>query len=736
MVNGNSFGLLSLRLTSNLTHHLRPDSIHRKTDNVSSIIISNTNTIRPIRFRPSDLRRSRTVDGAFSFVTPLPHEFPYQLSEQSSSSLEDYLSSLEPDSNVQLLSSTDSIEEQGTIPIGITSQSRSHHFDQNVRPRLIHLSKSTLDDCLPSISEYYHQIDNPINRFDDEQVDYGKRLIELVRILSGEVVIVRLPEQGSNNQMDDDETWLIKSKGFGPWCLNYAGHQFGHFAGQLGDGRAISILSTPSTKSVIQDGFNLLDESETGGVSVIPKLDLQLKGSGRTPYSRFADGLAVLRSSVREYLGSEAAFNLHRFPTSRSLSLISTPGIIVERENFESGSIICRLIPNTWIRIGNFELCRSKEDWIGLRELVDYVCSKVYDLKGEDIEGRGICKSLRFVEQVMVRNAKMVAAWQTWGFMHGVINTDNISILGLTIDYGPYSFMDIYDPNHICNHSDQYGRYSYQNQPEMIKFGILKLGESLAEIIGYEVLKTNETFGKSFEEIMSLKKPNDEDRNSLRDKLRVVGLVEFKAKVLDRFDNVYGKCYYSLMRTRLGLTFEKDKDLEELIEPLLNLLFKHKLDYSITLRSLNLLFPAFKLKSSSIESSLEDKEEEFREFFENLNQKHYDLKRKNVFEDEDDKKEFKDWIRSNYRPRILEDFHQRQKSSKGDDGSEKENNPRFVLRQWVLERLIKSLKVKEESKNQELKNLNPIDEREDRVKEFYCGLGERKFIGFQCSCSS
>ncbi|CAH7684192.1 hypothetical protein PPACK8108_LOCUS18243 [Phakopsora pachyrhizi] len=98
-------------------------------------------------------------------------------------------------------------------------------------------------------------------------------------------------------------------------------------------------------------------------------------------------------------------------------------------------------------------------------------------------EGRGICKSLRFVEQVMVRNAKMVAAWQTWGFMHGVINTDNISILGLTIDYGPYSFMDIYDPNHICNHSDQYGRYSYQNQPEMIKFGILKLGESLARLL-------------------------------------------------------------------------------------------------------------------------------------------------------------------------------------------------------------------------------------------------------------
>jgi uncharacterized protein YdiU (UPF0061 family) len=203
--------------------------------------------------------------------------------------------------------------------------------------------------------------------------------------------------------------------------------------------------------------------------------EIQLKGSGRTPFSRSADGLAVVRSSIREFLCSEAMHALH-IPTTRSLSLISLPALPVAREKMESASVLARLAPS-FLRIGSFEALNGptrmyffgggQQDvhWDALRILGEWVSTQVLKLPTSELEqGWGE----KVVMEVARRNAEMVAGWQAYGFMHGVMNTDNISLLGLTIDYGPYAFMDVFDSWHICNHTDESGRYAYKHQPNMM----------------------------------------------------------------------------------------------------------------------------------------------------------------------------------------------------------------------------------------------------------------------------
>ena len=244
--------------------------------------------------------------------------------------------------------------------------------------------------------------------------------------------------------------------GSAPLASVYSGHQFGVWAGQLGDGRA-----------------HLLGEVQTPGGDW---LELQLKGSGLTPYSRRGDGRAVLRSSIREFLCSEAMHGLG-IPTTRALCLTGSDQP-VRREEIETAAVVTRVAPS-FIRFGHFEHFSHHDQHDALKKLADFVIDHHYP------ECRSAAQPYAaLLAAVTRRTAALVAQWQAVGFMHGVMNTDNMSILGLTIDYGPFQLMDAYDPRHICNHSDHAGRYSYENQPGVAHWNLFALGQALLPLIG------------------------------------------------------------------------------------------------------------------------------------------------------------------------------------------------------------------------------------------------------------
>lgn len=350
-----------------------------------------------LKVRPSLQRRARIIphNAHFSYVSPLPLSFPYQIPlsddiQDKSQYIEKWLSEREP---------TNLVGSQKWI-------SPSRHNDRSI---LLAVSQSTADEYLPGV--------------DLDAVD------DFVDVMSGRA--------------------MLSTDSFAPYSTRYSGKQFGQWAGQLGDGRAITVLSTQAA-------------------------EVQLKGAGRTPFSRSADGLAVLRSSIREFLCAEYAHALG-IPSSRSLSIVSLPDLLVQREREETGSVVSRVVPiGGFIRIGSFEAFHPVQEMMffgggqqpanpdALLSLTKYVHQSVFQLPPSSTMAKDvILESAR-------RNAKMVAGWQAYGFMHGVINTDNVSILGLTIDYGPYKWMDVWDEWCICNHTDGEGRYSYRNQPSMM----------------------------------------------------------------------------------------------------------------------------------------------------------------------------------------------------------------------------------------------------------------------------
>jgi uncharacterized protein YdiU (UPF0061 family) len=251
--------------------------------------------------------------------------------------------------------------------------------------------------------------------------------------------------------------------GMQPYAANYGGHQFGNWAGQLGDGRAIALGEV----------INAAGE----------RWELQLKGAGLTPYSRGADGRAVLRSSVREFLCSEAMHHLG-VPTTRALCLIDT-GEAVVRDMFydghaapEPGAIVCRAAPS-FIRFGNFELPTSRGDVALLRQLVDFTIRRDFP----ELEGEGEALYAEWFRQICERTATMVAHWMRVGFVHGVMNTDNMSVLGLTIDYGPYGWVDNYDPDWTPNTTDaQRRRYRFGQQPNVAWWNLSCLAGALAPL--------------------------------------------------------------------------------------------------------------------------------------------------------------------------------------------------------------------------------------------------------------
>ncbi|NNC79457.1 MAG: YdiU family protein [Acidimicrobiales bacterium] len=275
-------------------------------------------------------------------------------------------------------------------------------------------------------------------------------------------------EQIASDEFRDMATGNLVLPGMRPFAMRYGGHQFGNWAGQLGDGRAINL-----GEMVTPDGS---------------RQTLQLKGAGRTPYSRSADGLAVLRSSIREYLCSEAMFHLG-VPTTRALSLALTGDQVMRdmlydgHPELEPGAIVCRVAP-TFIRFGNFELFAAMGELDELGTLADFTIREYFP---ELWPGDGAPTPdtyVAFFKEVVHRTADMLVEWQRVGFVHGVMNTDNLSILGLTIDYGPYGWLEDYDPDWTPNTTDRNGkRYRFGNQPGIGQWNLAQLGNALYPLI-------------------------------------------------------------------------------------------------------------------------------------------------------------------------------------------------------------------------------------------------------------
>ena len=253
-------------------------------------------------------------------------------------------------------------------------------------------------------------------------------------------------------------------EGMQPYAARYGGHQFGHWAGQLGDGRAITLAEVVNAKG--------------------QRFDLQLKGAGLTPYSRTADGRAVLRSSVREFMCSEAMHHLG-VPTTRALSLVGT-GASVVRDMFydgnpepEPGAVVCRVAPS-FVRFGNFQILTAHQELDTLKRLADYVITTHFP----ELGAPSPATYARWFEEICRRTAVMITAWMRVGFVHGVMNTDNMSILGLTIDYGPYGWLEGYDPGWTPNTTDAEGRrYCFGEQPQIAHWNLVQLANALYPLI-------------------------------------------------------------------------------------------------------------------------------------------------------------------------------------------------------------------------------------------------------------
>jgi uncharacterized protein YdiU (UPF0061 family) len=307
-------------------------------------------------------------------------------------------------------------------------------------------------------------------------------------------------------------------KGSATIAQAYAGHQFGHFT-MLGDGRAVLL------------GEHLVNNTT--------RFDIQFKGSGRTSFSRSGDGRAVLGPMLREYIISEAIHAL-KIPTTRSLAVVKTGEKIV-RENLLPGAILTR-VASSHIRVGTFQYIAAKQNIDDLNTLVEYTINRHYP----EIQSSKN-KALDLLNLVMERQCKLVVNWMRVGFIHGVMNTDNMAISGETIDYGPCAFMDHYNPKTVFSSIDQLGRYSFSNQPPITKWNLSRFAECLIPLID-----------------------KSEDK-----------AIQLATEIIDNFQNIYEEKWLNMMRDKLGL-FGKSKDDKKLIDDLLTWMEKNKADYTNT----------------------------------------------------------------------------------------------------------------------------------------------------------
>ncbi len=309
-----------------------------------------------------------------------------------------------------------------------------------------------------------------------------------------------------------------------PLAMVYAGHQFGNFVKQLGDGRAVLL-----GEIIAKNG---------------QRYDIQLKGSGQTSFSRQGDGRSPLGPVIREYIISEAMHYLG-IPTTRSLSIIST-GEFVKRERIEPGGILAR-VSSSHIRIGTFEFFSAKKDLVSVKKLSDYSIKRHF---AEIWSSKSRYKL--FLDKVIECQAKLVAQWMNVGFIHGVMNTDNTCISGQTIDYGPCAFMNKFDPNTVYSFIDTYGRYSYGNQPKIMLWNLSKFAECISFLINQ----------------------NEEKANKI-----ILGS-------LSAFPQLFEKFWIKAISEKLGFFLSLKED-RKLIEKFLEIMFKQKIDFTLTFRTLS-----------------------------------------------------------------------------------------------------------------------------------------------------
>lgn len=547
---------------------------------------------------------------------------------------------------------------------------------------------------------------------------------------------------------DDD-----KLQGGYPWAQLYGGFQFGQWAGQLGDGRAISLFETLApTKDLI-----------TGSADT--KYEVQLKGAGLTPYSRFADGKAVLRSSIREFVVSEY-LNALRIPSTRALALTLLPHSKVIREGgFEPGAIVTRFA-QSWVRLGNFDILRARGDRALVRTLATYVGEEVLggwerlpgrlsnpenptaasDLESpprglvgkDEVQGpKGAAENrfARLYREVVRRNAATVAKWQAYGFMNGVLNTDNTSVYGLSIDFGPFAFMDNFDPAYTPNHDDHLLRYSYRNQPTIIWWNLVRFGEALGELIGAGETVDSDHF---VNEGVSEGAESDELLGRAEKVITQAG-EEYKAVFLAE--------YKRLMTARLGLRSQQDSDFTELFSELLDTMEALELDFNHFFRRLS------SVKAADL-STKEARNEKASVFF------HKEGISATAVSEDDARKRIGEWL-DKWRARIIQDWgvESKEGTRRLEPAQEEERtvgmklvNPSFIPRSFILDEIIQ--RVEKQGERDVLRRvmhmaLHPFED-EWHGKEVggttYEGDPEEeaRWIGdvpkferaMQCSCSS
>ncbi|EXJ93603.1 hypothetical protein A1O1_01995 [Capronia coronata CBS 617.96] len=514
--------------------------------------------------------------------------------------------------------------------------------------------------------------------------------------------------------------WDEEKGGIYPWAQCYGGFQFGSWAGQLGDGRAISLFETTNPQTKV-------------------RYEIQLKGAGKTPYSRFADGKAVLRSSIREFIVSEY-LNALGIPTTRALSLTLCPKSQVVRERLEPGAIVCRFA-QSWLRFGTFDLMRSRGDRDLIRETGTYIAEEVFggweklpavlpaDTKDAHLDpARGVPKDTiqgkegaeenrfaRLYREIVRRNAKVVGMWQAYGFMNGVLNTDNTSIYGLSMDYGPFAFMDNFDPTYTPNHDDHMLRYSYRAQPSIIWWNLVRLGESLGEMIGA---------GDHVDDQVFVEKGVTEEFAPVLIK-RAETIID---QIADEYKAVFLSEYRRLMTLRIGLKTQKDSDFDVLFSELLDTMEALELDFNHFFRRLS----SVKLDDVSTKEIREKTAERFfhLEGVTGLNETN-----------ESGRERVGKWLDS-WRERMVEDWGTEPSADEERETAMKAVNPNFVPRGWLLDDIIdrvqnqKDRTILEGVMEMALSPFKDQWEWNEEVEKKFCGDVPRFRRAIQCSCSS
>ena len=365
------------------------------------------------------------------------------------------------------------------------------------------------DNTYSKLSNTFKEVIKPTPVNDPELVILNEQLAKDLNLDFSKQDNKKLAEIFSGNFLPEGTT---------PVAQAYAGHQFGHFT-MLGDGRAILL------------GEHLVNQKQ--------RVDVQFKGSGKTSFSRGGDGRAALGPMLREYIISEAIHALN-IPTTRSLAVVKTGEKIV-RENLLPGAILTR-VASSHIRVGTFQYIAAKQNTDDLNTLIDYTINRHYpEIKTSDQ------KAIDLLNLVMEKQCQLVVNWIRVGFIHGVMNTDNMAISGETIDYGPCAFMDTYNPKTVFSSIDKLGRYSFSNQPPITKWNLARLAECLIPLID----KNEDT------------------------------AIKIATKTIDNFQNVYEKKWLNMMRDKLGLFGEDQNDLK-LINNLLNWMESNQADYTNT----------------------------------------------------------------------------------------------------------------------------------------------------------